>query len=281
MELGKERISDRRVWKGIRQGLEAGVMEDGTVRETLAGTPPGGVISPLRANLYLNKWDRSWAARWGQLGVLVRYADDFVAMCRTESQAREALRRIGLVMNRLGLTLHPAKTRLVDWRRGQESFVFLGCTIGKKRSIQRNPRWHFMPRWPSPKATKKLRDRVRELTSKRQSGKDVKPIMAELTPVLRGWGSYFRTGNADREFNQMDSFVVQSLRRWQRRRGGQRVSKRAPFTGDQLYEMGLHQLQGTVKYPAQATPRRSSVSRVPENGTHGLKGDWMEPGRLL
>jgi group II intron reverse transcriptase/maturase len=259
--------------KVIRQWLEAGVMEDGTVRETLAGTPQGGVISPLLANIYLNKLDRIWAARCGQLGVLVRYADDFVAMCRTESQAREALRRIGLVMNRLGLTLHPAKTRLVDLRRGQESFVFLGCTIRKKRSIQRNPRWHFVQRWPSPKATKKLRDRVRELTSKRQSGKDVKQIIAELTPVLRGWGNYFRTGNADREFNQMDYFVVQRLRRWQRRRGGQRVSKRAPFTGDQLYEMGLHRLQGTVKYPAQATPRRSSVSRVPENGTHGLKGD--------
>jgi group II intron reverse transcriptase/maturase len=280
MELVKERISDRRVLKVIRQWLEAGVMEDGTVRETLAGTPQGGVISPLLANIYLNKLDRIWAARCGQLGVLVRYADDFVAMCRTESQAREALRRIGLVMNRLGLTLHPAKTRLVDLRRGQESFVFLGCTIRKKRSIQRNPRWHFMQRWPSPKATKKLRDRVRELTSKRQSGKDVKRIIAELTPVLRGWGNYFRTGNADREFNQMDYFVVQRLRSWQRRRGGQRVSKRAPFTGDQLYKMGLHQLQGTVKYPAQATPRRSSVSRVPENGTHGLKGDLMEPGRL-
>jgi group II intron reverse transcriptase/maturase len=139
MELVKERISDRRVLKLIRQWLEAGVMEDGTVRETLAGTPQGGVISPLLANIYLNKLDRIWEARCGQLGVLVRYADDLVAMCRTESQAREALRRIGLVMNRLGLTLHPAKTKLVDLRRGKESFVFLGCTIRKKRSIQRVP----------------------------------------------------------------------------------------------------------------------------------------------
>ena len=279
MELVRERISDRRVLKLIRQWLEAGVMEDGTVRETLAGTPQGGVISPLLANIYLNKLDRIWAARCGQLGILVRYADDFVTMCGTESRAREALRRIGLVMDRLGLTLHPAKTRLVDLRRGKESFVFLGCTIRKKRSIQRNPRCYFVQRWPSPKATKKLRDRVRELTNKRQSGKDVKRIIAELTPVLRGWGNYFRTGNADREFNKMDTFVVKSLRRWQFRRGGQRATKRAPFTGDQLYGMGLHKLMGTVKYPAQAAPRRSSLSRVRENRMHGLKGDtWNRAG---
>jgi RNA-directed DNA polymerase len=273
MELVKERISDRRVLKLIRQWLEAGVMEDGTVRETLAGTPQGGVISPLLANIYLNKLDRIWAARCSQLGTLVRYADDFVAMCGTESRAREALRRIGLVMDRLGLRLHPPKTRLVDLRRGKESFVFLGCTIRKKRSIQRNPRWHFMQRWPSPKATKKLRNRVREITSKRQSGQDVKQIIAELNPALRGWGNYFRTGTADREFNQMDGYVVKSLRRWQYRRGGQRPTKRLPFSGEQLHGMGLHGLMGTVKYPAQATPSRSSLSRVPENGTHGLKGD--------
>lgn len=273
MELVKERISDRKVLKLIRQWLEAGVMEDGTVRETLAGTPQGGVISPLLANIYLNKLDRIWAARCSQLGILVRYADDLVAMCRTASAAREALRRLGLVMDRLGLTLHPVKTRMVDLSRGKESFVFLGCTIRKKRSIQRNPRWHFMQRWPSPKATKKLRERVRELTDKRQSGKDVKQIIAELNPVLRGWGNYFRTGNADREFNKMDAFVVQSLRRWQYRRGGQRPTKRPKFTWDQLRGMGLHRLMGTVRYPAQATPVRSSLSRVRENRMHGLKGE--------
>jgi group II intron reverse transcriptase/maturase len=279
MELVKERISDRRVLKLIRQWLEAGVMEDGTVQETLAGTPQGGVISPLLANIYLNKLDRIWAARCGELGVLVRYADDFVVMCRAESQAREARRRIGLVMNRLGLTLHPTKTRMVDLIRGKESFVFLGCTIRKKRSILRVPSKYFMQRWPSPKATQKIRGRVRELTDSRQSGKDVKQIIAELNPVLRGWGNYFRTGNADREFNKIDGFVYRRLPRWQERRGGQRATRRRSWTSERLFGMGLHRLQGTVRYPSQATSRRSSVSCVPENGTHSLKGGYMETGQ--
>ncbi len=272
MELVKERISDRRVLKLIRQWLEAGVMEDGTVRETLAGTPQGGVISPLLANIYLNKLDRIWAARCSSLGVLVRYADDFVAMCRTESAAKEALRRIGLVMNRLGLKLHPEKTRMVDLRRGKESFVFLGCTIRKKRSIQRNPRRHFMQRWPSPKAMKRIRERVHEMTDSRHSGKDVKQIIATLNPVLRGWGNYFRSGNAERKFNQLDSYVYCRLAQWMGRRGGQRVQRMEKWTHDRFVDMGLYRLRGTVKYPTQATSVRSSLSRVRENRTHGLKG---------
>ena len=209
---------------------------------------------------------------------MVRYADDFVVLSGTESQAREALRRIGLVMNRLGLTLHPAKTRLVDLRRGKESFVFLGCTIRKKRSILRAPDKYFMQRWPSPKATKKLRVRVRELTDARQSGKEVKQIIAELNPVLRGWGNYFRTGNADREFAKMDAFVCWRLRRWQYRRGGQRATRQKSWTSDQLSGMGLYRLRGSVCYPSQATSPRSSVSCVRENRMHSLKGGYMETG---
>ena len=270
-----ERISDRRVLKLIRKWLGAGVMEDGTVRETLAGTPQGGVISPLLANIYLHDLDRIWEQRCKHLGLLVRYADDFVVMCKTESQAKEAQRRVGIIMERLGLMLHPEKTRIVDLRRGKEGFTFLGCTIRKRRSIQRAPHLHFVQRWPSPKAMKRVRERVHELTDARQSGaKDVKEIITRLNPVLRGWGNYFRTGNAEREFNRIDGYVYRRLTRWMYRRGGQRSRYRADaWPGERLHtEMGLYRLRGTVCYPAKATSRRPSESRVRETRTHGLKG---------
>jgi RNA-directed DNA polymerase len=254
-----ERISDRKVLKLIRKWLEAGVMEDGTVRETLAGTPQGGVISPLLANIYLHSLDRIWEARFSNLGLLVRYADDFVVMSHRESQAREALRRIGEVLGDLGLTLHPEKTRIVDLRDGKQSFVFLGCTFRKKRSILRNPRARYMQRWPSPRAMKKIRERVHDLTDAHRSGaKDVKAVIVTLNPVLRGWGNYFKTGNADLKFNQLDEYVRDRVTRWMWRRGGQRTRFRFDaWPAARLHALGLHRLRGTVCYPVNATTAKT------------------------
>lgn len=274
MRLVEERVCDRRVLKLLRQWLEAGVLEDGSIRETLAGTPQGGVISPLLANIYLNAMDRAWHAEAQHLGVLVRYADDFVVLCRTASAAKAAHKRVQDILTRLGLELHPEKTRAVDLRRGRESFDFLGCTVRKRRSILRAPHLHFMQRWPSARAMKRLRERVHELTAvPRNPARDVMEVITALNPVLRGWGNYFATGNADDKFNHIDGYVHQRLWRWLWRRGGQRRRLRPQhWPSERLYAMGLYRLQGTVRYPSQARLRRPSVSRVPEIGTHGLTG---------
>jgi len=265
---------DRRVLKLIRRWLEAGVMEDGTVRETLAGAPQGGVISPSLANIYLNAFDRWWETECTHLGLLVRYADDFVVLCRSESAGKEALRRIRERMQALRLELHPEKTRLVDLRRGREGFEFLGCTLRKRRSILRAPSKHYLQRWPSPRAMRRIRRRVHELTDARRSGaRDVMEIIASLNPVLRGWGQYFRTGNANSRFNQIDAYVHERITWWLWRRGGQRRRfRRDQWPFERLFTMGLHRLRTSVRYPAQAAPLRPSVSRVREIRTHGLKG---------
>ena len=274
MAMVEKRISDRRVLKLLKKWLEAGVMEDGALKRSLAGTPQGGVISPLLANIYLHELDRIWSAKCTEIGVLVRYADDFVVMCRTRALADEALRRLRIIMERLGLALHPDKTRLVDLGAGKEGFEFLGCSVRKRRSIQRAPHRHYMQRWPSPKAKKSVRRRVHGLTRASRSGaKDVMELIASLNPLLRGWGNYFRTGNAEREFGHIDDYVYERLQRWHWRRGGQRA-RHCPgaWPDDRYYGMGLYRLRGTVCYPANATASRPSLSRVRETRTHGLKG---------
>ena len=254
------RISDRRVLKLLRQWLRAGVMEDGTVRTATAGTPQGGVISPLLANVYLDELDRSWTATCTHLGHLVRYADDLVILCRTRPQAEQALAELRIILSRLRLQLHPGKTRLVELGLGQDGFEFLGCYLRIVRSHFSGKRYLF--RWPAPRAMKAIRRRIHDLTGRRRWAglKDIRDVIGVLNPVLRGWGGYFRTGNASDQFNAVDSYVRQRLLRLLARRGGQRRGRagRRPFRWKEwphrrfVTDHGLYQLLGTIRYPGGA-----------------------------
>jgi RNA-directed DNA polymerase len=253
--LVEQRVSDRRVLKLLRQMLKAGVLEDGRVEETDLGSPQGGVISPLLANIYLDVLDRLWERESRHLGQLVRYADDAVVLCRTRADAEETLRRLGHIMDRLSLKLHPEKTRIVELGLGKQGFVFLGCHL--RIVLSHFKRREYLFRWPSSRAMNRIRARIRELTDRRRWAglQDIRQVVEVLNPVLRGWGNYFRTGNASLKFQQVDRYVNQRLvrllrhvRGWARRPFSLQDWSPARFAKD----FRLHRLVGTIRYPGLA-----------------------------
>jgi len=203
MERVAEKVSDSRLLRLVRMFLDQGVMDELKEWTPETGTPQGAVISPLLANLYLNPLDHQLA----EAGfAMVRYADDFVILCRTREDAERALARVQRWVEDNGLTLHPTKTKIVDART--KGFDFLGYTF----------RGRF--RQPRKKSLAKLKDSVRAKTH-RANGHSLTRIVNSLNATLQGWFGYFRHCFWN-VYTDLDSWIRGRLRSILRKRAGRR-----------------------------------------------------------
>lgn len=202
----RERVADGRVLALIGQYLNQQVMDGLEHWTPELGTPQGAVISPLLANIYLNPLDHDLARRGHEM---IRYADDFVVLCRSREEAEEALEHIRQWMTEEGLTLHPDKTRIVDMNNDKAAFEFLGVRFkytGKQGDMQ----------FPRDKSVHKLRDGIRAKT-RRANGHSLTRIIEGINPILRGWFAYFKHCHRN-SFPQLDQWVRMRLRSILRKR---------------------------------------------------------------
>jgi RNA-directed DNA polymerase len=204
MTLLRQRVADGRVLTLVEKFLGVGVLEEARGwQATERGTPQGGVISPLLANIYLNPLDHQMAAAGWEM---VRYADDFVILCRTRAQAEAALAAVRAWVQQAGLQLHPDKTRITDASQKGGGFDFLG--------------YHFERghRWPREKSLKKFKDTLRRHTQRNQ-GRSWAEIVGGVNRSLRGWFEYYQHSVAN-VYAPLDSFVRRRLRRLLEKRRG-------------------------------------------------------------
>src|SRR3954452_23686861 len=252
MSAIEERIVDRRLLKLLPAMLRAGVMEHRAVTRGVTGTPQGGVISPCLCNVYLHRLDRQWAVRGH--GVLVRYADDLLAMCRTRTEAEAALAALRVILAELGLELKDAKTQIVHLAEGGEGVDFLGF---HHRWVRAHGARHvcFLARWPSRQGMQRARDRIREITDRRWLLRPVDETVREVNAFLRGWSGYFRYGNSARHFDAISNYaahrVASHVAKRHKRTRGYGWSVLAFQSPDRL---GLIDLNGTIVAPR---PHRS------------------------
>jgi len=251
MQAIEERVCDQSVLKLLRAILRAGVMQDGQVRRPVTGAAQGGVISPLLCNVYLHRIDRVWDVR--EHGVLVRFADDALVMCRSREQAEAALVRLRSLLAELGLEPKEAKTRIVRMEVGGAGFDFLGFHHRLVRVTgRRNHKWSvtFLARWPSDRAMEHARDRLRELTRRSRLLLPVGVIVDEVNRFLRGWAAYFRYGNSAVRFEKIMhhawtrmALVIAKRHKRSRAYGWSVLAYQSPD------HLGLISLSGTVVAP--------------------------------
>lgn len=204
----KEYIQDERIGNLIKNFLKSGVMEEGNKRPTTTGTPQGGVISPLLANLVLDTLDK-YAKSHGYAGI-VRYADDFVILTKTKGRARHIAEEAIRVLNKLGLKVNQDKTSI---NHVSETFTFLGYTFGGGRYYKGEGGTKISDIWkrPSDKAIKIIKDKIRTLT-RRQQPRNIAMLIEKLNPVIRGWYNYFKHGRNKSRFEDLDGWYRMRLR---------------------------------------------------------------------
>ena len=211
MQAVEERVMDRSVLKLLRAMLRAGVMESGVVAHPVTGTPQGAVVSPLLCNVYLHRLDRAWDTR--TFGVLVRFADDLLVICKSRRQAEAALARLRQLLADLGLTPKEAKTRIVELAVGGEGVDFLGFhhRMVRSRGVHGRRGVEFLARWPSDKAMRRARERIRQLTVRSRLLLPVEAVVEDLNRFLRGWAGYFRYGHSASRFHTIEQHAHDRL----------------------------------------------------------------------
>jgi group II intron reverse transcriptase/maturase len=262
MQAIEERVCDRAVLSLLRGMLRAGVMEGGSVRRSAAGTPRGGVISPVLCNVCLHRLDRAWSA--AEHGVLVRYAGDVVVMCDSREQAEAALARLTGLLADLGLEPKAARTRIVHLAEGVEGFDFLGFHHRLVRGrTPKSAHLTFLARWPSRKAVQHARDRIREITGRKWLWMPAGDIVRELNLFLRGRAGFFRYGNSARVLGQIRNYALLRLASWLSKKGSRRRArgwgiKQVLLSPD---HPGLISLDGTVRPPRPFRDWRGNTER--------------------
>ena len=209
----KQRISDRKFIKMIWKWLKAGVMENGEYMESNIGSPQGGVISPLLANIYLHYLDCKWEYHYQHLGKLISYCDDFVVICRTKKDAEHALKAVVSIMERLELELHSEKTKLTSMWDGKEDIDFLGFHYRRKKTENSSGKWfNETHQFPSKKAMQKIRDNIKGVFASRSTLLlDAHKMIEILNPKIIGMKNYYGLNNAGKQLNKIDWYFIKKF----------------------------------------------------------------------